>query len=140
MNPRVAPGALLAACAAIAGCGAPFDDAQSFVEAANAEGAGFVLGPSLSSNKPGHEIYALELEGSGGLAAEADEGGQAHLGGGSLTVTQSEDEARAEYEQCESAVSLLCYRAGNVAILLEDEIDPKQRARVDAAITALGSD
>ena len=125
---------------AVAGCGVPYGDAQEFVDAANAEGAGFELGPSLSTNDPTHDVYALELTGGPGLADEADEEGQAHLGGGSLTVTESEDDAIAEYEECESAVSLLCYRAGNVAIILEGEIRPGQRENVDAAITALGSD
>jgi hypothetical protein len=124
---------------ALAGCGAPYDDVQSFVDAANEEGAGFELGPSLSTDQEGHEVYALELEGSGGLAEEVDEEGQAHLGGGSLTVTESEDDAILEYEECESAVTLLCYRAGNVAIVLEQEIRQEQRERVDAAITALGN-
>jgi hypothetical protein len=128
----------LAMAAALAGCGTPYDDAQSFVDAANAEGAGFQLGPTLSTNDPGHEVYALTLKGGPGLGDEADEEGQAHLGGGSLTVTESEDDAIAEYEECESAVSLLCYRAGNVAIILEGEVGPAQRERVDEAITALG--
>ena len=123
---------------AAAGCGTPYEDAESFVKAANAEGAGFELGPSLSTDDADRQVYALKLEGSPGLEAEADEEGQAHLGGGSLTVAASEDDAIAEYEECESAVSLLCYRAGNVALVLEGEIKPAQRERVDAAITALG--
>lgn len=129
----------LAVVLALAGCGAAYDDAQSFVDAANAEGAGFELGPSLSSNDPEHRIYALEIEGAE-QPSEAREPGQASLGGGSITVTPGEDEARAEYDQCEAAVSLLCYRAGNVALALEGEIGPAERARVDAAISALASD
>ena len=125
---------------AFAGCGGTaYDDAQSFVEAANAEGAGFELGPSLSTSNPEHQIYAIELEG-GQDKEEMREAGQAHLGGGSVTVTSGEDEARLEYEECESAVSLLCYRAGNVALVLEGEVAPAERARVDAAISALASD
>jgi hypothetical protein len=133
--------ALLATVAALSltGCGTAYDDAQSFVDAANAEGADFELGPSLSTTNPEHQIYAIELEG-GPDRAEMREPGQAHLGGGSVTVTEGEDEARLEYEECESAVSLLCYRAGNVALVLEDEVAPAERARVDAAISALASD
>jgi hypothetical protein len=124
---------------ALTGCGTAYDDAQSFVDAANAEGAGFELGPSLSTSDPEHQIYALELHG-GPDKAEMREPGQAHLGGGSVTVTTGDDEARLEYEECESAVSLLCYRAGNVALMLEDEVAPAERAQVDAAISALASD
>ena len=123
----------------LAGCGAAYDDAQDFVDAANAEGAGFELGPSLSSSNPDNQIYAVEVEGAAD-PHEGNEGGQAHLGGGSLTVTPDDDAARAEYDECESAVSLLCYRAGNVTLLLENEIEPDVRERVDAAISALASD
>lgn len=139
INVAAAPLAAIALLAD-AGCGTPYDSAQDFVAAANAEGAGFELGPSLSTNDVDHEVYALKLTGGPGLREEAGEDGQASLGGGSLTVTSGEDDAVAEYEECESAVSLLCYRAGNVALVLEGEIRPAQRERVDAAITALGED
>jgi hypothetical protein len=129
---------LLGALLALAGCGVPYDDAESFVDAANAEGAGMELGPSLSSSNPDYEIYAVELEGAE-EPTEAREPGQAHLGGGSLTVTPSEDEAIGEYEECEAAVSLVCWRAGNVALVLENEIGSEERARVNEAISALGS-
>ncbi len=131
----ILPASALAACG-----GKPYEDAQAFVAAANAEGADLRLGPTLSTNNPEHDVYALEVGGGGGLAEEADEGGQAHLGGGSITVTESEDDARLEYEECESAATLLCYRAGNVALVLEGEITPAQRARIDAAIEALATD
>lgn len=131
--------AAVAAVLALAGCGAAYDDARSFVDAANAEGAGLELGPSLPSSNPENRIYALEIEGAAD-ANEAREPGQAHLGGGSMTVTPGEDEARAEYEECESAASLLCYRAGNVALILEGEVGPEERARIDAAIAALATD
>lgn len=133
--------ALLAPVVALAltGCGTAYDDAQSFVDAVNAEGAGLELGPSLSTSNPEHQIYAIELEG-GRDKEEMREGGQAYLGGGSVTVTAGEDEARREYEECETAVSLLCYRAGNVALMLEDEVGPAERDRIDAAISALASD
>jgi hypothetical protein len=121
------------------GCGAAYDDAQSFVDAANDEGAGFELGPTLETTNPDLQIYALEVEGAA-HAAEAREEGQAHLGGGSLTVTPSDDDATLEYDECENAVSLICYRAGNVAVALESEIGPEEKARVDQAISALGSE
>ena len=131
--------ALLGALLALAGCGTAYDDAQSFVDAANAEGAGLELGPSLSSSNPDFEIYAVELEGAS-APGEAREAGQAHLGGGSITVTPGEDEAIAEYEECETAVSLVCYRAGNVALIVEDEVGAEARTRLNDAISALASD
>jgi hypothetical protein len=138
-RPKLAFLAAAAALVALAGCGAPYEDAQSFVDAANAEGAGFELGPSLSSSNPDYDIYALELEGAQD-PHEGEEAGQAHLGGGSITVAPGEDEALAEYEECEAAATLLCWRAGNVTLVLEGEIGAEERARVSDAISALGSE
>jgi hypothetical protein len=137
-SPLTATAAAFAAIA-LSGCGAAYEDAQAFVDAANAEGAGFELGPTLSSTNPDNRIYAITVKGAT-EAHEGEEPGQAHLGGGSVTVTPDDDAARAEYDQCENAVSLLCYRAGNVALTLEDAIEPAARERVDAAISALASE
>jgi hypothetical protein len=133
------PAAAAATALAVSGCGAVYDDAQAFIDAANAEGAGFELGPSLSTTSPDNEIYAITIKGAAD-PAEAREPGQAPLGGGSIIITPDDNAARAEYDECESAVSLLCYRAANVTLLLEDEIDPAVRDRVDEAISALASE
>jgi hypothetical protein len=101
-------------------------EAEEFVSALNEHGAGLELGEPLSSQGPAHEIHAV------GLASSAT---QVH-GGGSLAVTENVADAEAEYERCESAASLICYRAANVVLRLE-EVSPEQQAQLESAFREL---
>lgn len=127
----VAGAALVAACAlALAACGEERTyEAEEFVDEANAQGAGMELGEPLSSTDAGTEVFAIEL---------ASSATQVH-GGGSLIVGEDVEEGQAEFARCESAASLICYRAANVVLRLE-EIAPEQRSQLDEAFSALGSD
>jgi hypothetical protein len=120
--------------------------ADEFVSLANENGAGIELGEPLYSTEG--EVYALTLEEEAGEehaaedekhAAEeehaAEEHGHEH-GGGSLNVADSEEQALAEYEQCEAAATLLCYRAANIAVVFEG-LSTEERARLDAAFRAI---
>jgi murein DD-endopeptidase MepM/ murein hydrolase activator NlpD len=123
--------------AVLASCGA--DDtftAEEFVSAVNAEGAGISLGEPLSSGDEGLELYALTLSAptAGGSSAGAD----LH-GGGSLRVTEGADDAEAEYERCEGAVTLACYQAANIVVAFEG-LTAEERARLDRAFSALSSE
>jgi hypothetical protein len=109
-----------------AGCGEREFEPEEFVDAANAEGAGLVLGDSLTSITEDVEVFALSFEDGGG--------------GGSLIVTGDADSARGEFERCESAVTLTCYRAANVVLYFDAAPDDERVANVDAAIRALGAD
>jgi hypothetical protein len=102
---------------------------QEFVEAANEQGAGMELGEPLSSAGSESEIYAIEL---------ASSATQVH-GGGSLLVADDVEQGEAEFARCERAASLICYRAANVVVRLE-EATPEQGAQLEEAITALGSE
>lgn len=134
---------LLLVAIALAACSERAYDAEGFVEAANAEGAGLELGAPLTSTNSDHEVRSVELDSGEGEEDEggvAGEGEAAHLhSSGSITVTPGEEAARAEHARCESAVTLLCYRAGNVVLVLQDELPPEDRARVDEAIQGLES-
>jgi hypothetical protein len=108
------------------GCGEREFEPDEFVDAANAEGAGLVLGESLTSITEDVEVFAISFEqGSGG---------------GSLLLTDDSDSAREEHERCESAVTLTCYRAANVVLYFDAPPSDAQVARVDAAIRALGDE
>jgi hypothetical protein len=120
-----------------AGCGEREFEPDEFVDAANDEGAGLVLGESLTSITEDVEVFAISF-------AEEDEpapgGGHEHGGGGSLIVTDSADSAREEFERCQSTVSLTCYRAANVVLYFDAPPEDEHVARVDAAIRALGDE
>jgi hypothetical protein len=126
---RLAAAIAILAAALAAGCGETTFDAPGFVEEANSHGAGLHLGEQLLSTDPEREVFAVEL-----TAAVAASG----HGGGSLAITDGDDAALAEFRRCESAVTLLCYRAANVVLLFESEIPAEGLARVEGAIRAMG--
>lgn len=127
---------LVLAAVLAAGCGEREFAPDEFVDAANAEGAGLILGESLTSITEDVEVFAVSFE-------EGDEpaaGGHEHDGGGSLMVTGDSDSAREEFERCQSTSSLTCYRAANVVIYFDAPPQEEHVARVEAAIRALGDE
>lgn len=126
----IASGAL----ASLAGCGGEHRfEAQEFVDAANDEGAGLVLGEPLSTNDPDREVYALDLSAQTASGTPVE-------GGGSLVITEDAEAGIAEHGRCESAVSLICYRAANAVVELQDGVAPNSLRRLDEAFTGLASD
>ena len=132
-------GSLLAVAAIATGCGEQRFDADEFIERANANGAGLVLGEPLLSERDGVEIYAVELLPTSATGEVAPTGGEAH-GGGSLIVAEDAEAGQSEYARCEGAVTLVCYRAANVVLAVEGEPGSAELVGVDGAIRALASD
>lgn len=136
---RAAIAALTAIAFALpAGCGEDtrLFDAEELVDAINEEGAEVELGDELVSQQEGVEVFAFGFADHPGNAG----GGEAHGSGGSLVITPDDETGVAEYERCESAVTLLCYRASNVVMILEKEASREDTARIEAAITSLAAD
>ena len=140
-----ATGVSLATLALGCGGGEPTFTAEEFVEEANANGAGLELGDPLFAAESDDEIYRVALEerhGSKGTgeAPPSEETGAAHEhGGGSLRVSEDAEAAEEEYVRCESAASLLCYRAANVVLIFEPSVEPQTLRRLDGAIRAMES-
>lgn len=108
------------------GCGGEREfEPGEFVDAANEEGAGLVLGDSLTSITEDVEVFSISFRGGGG---------------GSLIVTGDSESAAGEFERCENAVTLTCYRAANVVVYFDAAPGDENIAKVDAAIRALGDD
>src|SRR5687768_974805 len=125
---------MLIAVLALAGCGSDRAfEPDEFVEEANAEGAGLVLGEPLTSIEEGVDVYALSFEEEPGEHDGPEPGGHAHSGG-SLIVTEDADAAREEHARCEQAVTLVCYRAANVVLLFDADPSDEHVTEVDSAI------
>jgi hypothetical protein len=123
---------------AIAGCGGERAfEPEEFVDEANAEGAGLVLGEPLTSIEEGVDVYALSFAEEPGERAEPGE--HAHSGG-SMIVTEDAEAAREEHGRCEDAVTLICYRAANVVLMFDADPSDEHVAEVDSAIRALESE
>ena len=131
--------ALAAAIFALTGCGGEREfSAEELVEEANSNGAGLVLGEPLESTRENAEIRTLTFE-DAGADDEGEEPGHAH-GGGTLTIAADADAGLAEYERCERAVSLVCFRASNAVILFDGGIEPEHRAALEGALRAMASE
>lgn len=128
--------ALLVALVALGGCsGERSFDEDTFIEEINSAGAGLTLGVIISENEQGVPVRAIELVPAG--ASRPVRPGE-DPGGGTMLVLDDADQAFAEFQRCEQAATLTCYRAANV-VLRFDQIDPVQQQRVTAAIAALES-
>lgn len=138
--------AMLALGTSLAGCGSDERSfsAEEFVAEANRSGARLKLGVPLSTSDTGDELYALEIGHpeepikEQGLP-EDPEVGREHAGG-SLRVSASAGDAEAEYSRCEAAATLLCYRAANVVVILEEGAEPRDLRALETAIKAMESE
>ena len=128
---------LIPALGVLIGCGGGEDGftAEQFVDAMNERGASLELGAELPSTRADAEVYAIELVGP---AAEEGAGADAPShAGGSLTVMPDADAGFNEWQRCNAAASLLCYRADNAVLVLEGEIDPRQMEALDEALRTI---
>jgi hypothetical protein len=147
--PRAAAGLSMLIAAALAGCGSGETTftAQEFVERANDEGAGLELADRLSSASGAAEVWSVRLSGGdpGGPSpsppasgAGSSLGADLAHGGGSLAVSEDAEAGAAEYDRCEQAVTLTCFRAANVVLRLEGGT-PDEVARIEDALRAMES-
>ncbi len=121
----------------IAGCGGERSfEADEFVEEANGEGAALILGEPLTSLEQGADVYVVSFEDAPAPEVSA---GRVHSGG-SLVVTEDADAATAEFQRCQGAVTLTCYRAANVVLYFDAEPTEPHVAKVDAAIRGLAEE
>jgi hypothetical protein len=120
----------LAAILLLAGCGGGETfSAGDLVSQLNDHGAGLALGEQLPSTREGIELYGLRF--SNQVAGDAE------ASGGSLTITADSDAGAAEYQRCQSAGSLICFRADNAVITFEGELPAADRSRLAAALRSL---
>jgi hypothetical protein len=134
---------LVAVTLAACGSGATFT-APELVDEVNQHGAGLRLGEPLETTQEEIELYAVRLEGASAAPAvpptgESSAPADVHAGA-SLTIATDDEAALAEYARCETAVSLLCFRAANALLILEDTTPAADIARVEDAIRAIASD
>jgi hypothetical protein len=135
--------ALLAAALTACGDETTFT-ADELVTEVNDRGARVRLGEPLTTSQEDVELYALRLAGTGAApGVPSGDAGSAPVdvhGGGTLTITEDDDAALAEFERCESAVSLVCFRAANAVLIFEGAIPNQDLARIEMAVQSMGED
>ncbi|MDQ3730196.1 MAG: hypothetical protein M3355_11490 [Actinomycetota bacterium] len=100
--------------------------ASEFVGEMNDEGADLELGADLPNTQASVEVSEIRFGSDGD---------------GTLTVAEDAEGGISEYERCESAATLLCYRAANVVVIFDGaEIAVGDLEPVEAAIRAIAED
>ena len=131
--------ALLAGALAACGDETTFT-ADELVAEVNERGAQVRLGERLTTSQD-VELYALRLAGAGAApGVPLGDAGSAPVdvhGGGTLTITEDDDAALAEFERCESAVSLVCFRAANAVLIFEGAVPNQDLARIETAVRSM---
>jgi hypothetical protein len=111
-----------AALAALAGCGEERTfTASEFVDQVNEKGVSLRLGRQLQTSGDAESLNAVTLPGaSGSLYVYADSGG-----------------ASDQLEACRASAGLICFRAANVVVVLDEESGALGAQRLGVAIKGL---
>ena len=119
---RIAALGIVTAVAAPAACG---DErkltASGFVDQVNEQGVSLQLGRELETTGGAEQLYAVTLPGaSGSLYVYGDTGG-----------------ASDQLDACRASAGLICFRAANVVVVLDEESSPLATQRLAVAIEGL---
>ncbi len=125
---------------AAAGCGDGSRSltASEFVDEVNDQGVTIRLGRQLQASGGTEQVFAIALPPLPGEPASAPgrEGGRG--GTGSLYVYSDTGAAEEELVACRASAGLLCFRASNVVVVLDEESGGIESQRLAVAIRRLG--
>lgn len=111
--------------------------AQEFIDDMNDNGAALALGPVLTTNSDGVDIYSVSLtEISTGVSSPPKPAPSGGPGSGSMLILDDADGARSEFARCERSPELTCFRAAN-AVLRFQALQGGDQARITTAIQAI---
>jgi hypothetical protein len=127
--------------AALAGCGEErMFSAAEFVQEVKKQGVALRLGQQLQTSGGAEQLYAITLPPLRGEPAPAQAGGE-HVreggGGGSLYVYNEGGGASDQLEACRASAGLICFRASNVVVVLDEESGSLGAQRLAVAIGRL---
>jgi hypothetical protein len=124
---------------ALAGCGSQKTfTASDFVGKVKAQGVSLHLGRQLATQGGAKQLYAITLPRLPGEPAPPpdEEGGRGP--NGSLYVYDDADGAGNELRACRASQGLLCFRAANVVVVLDQDTGGIAAQQLGVAITRLG--
>ena len=128
---------VLALIATAAGCGEREFTAQEFVDSANEQGAELALGDQITTTESDEPVIRISFAPPPGTDPNPQL--QAGDGSGTMIVASDAEIAGAEFDHCETAADLTCFRAANVVLRFEG-MAAADRARVSGAVSALASE
>jgi len=121
----------------MAACGGEREfDAPEAIEAMNSHGAALALGDRLPDGPQGAQIYAVTFT-EYAPSAVGQEGPAADVhGSATILVATGTDQAEDEFDRCETAPDLTCFRASNVVLRIEG-LQGADQARITTAVEAM---
>lgn len=126
--------------AAIAGCGSEKQyTPEEFIDAMNDHGAALALGPVLTTNPDGVDVHQVEFTQVAPSATGEGAGSDIANGSATLLVFDGTGEAEDEFDRCNGAPALTCFRAAN-AVLRVEELQPSDRARLTTAVQGISAE
>jgi hypothetical protein len=129
---------LLCSLGLLAGCGTSHNlTASEFIDRINAEGVTIVLGQRLASSGDAKELYAVKLPPLRGEPKPPPGSDGERGAAGSLYVFGDVGGAEDQLKACQAATGLLCYRAQNIVVVLDEESSPIEARRLGVAISRL---
>jgi hypothetical protein len=123
----------------LAGCGDGSQTltASEFVDRINAEGVSIELGERLATTGEADELFAVELPPLPGEPKPAP-GSEGEPGAsGSLYVFDDDGAAEDQLDACQRSGGLLCFRAENIVVILDEESSGLTAQRLALAIRRL---
>ena len=122
------------------GCGGEKEfTATGFIDAMNDHGATLTLGPVLTTNPDGIDVNQVSFSETAPSATGAGAQTEGENGDATLLIFDDADNARSEFDRCEDAPALTCFRAANAVLRVED-LQPSDRARITTAIEGVAED
>ena len=127
------------AAALLPGCGSePTLTASGFVDRINAEGVSIVLGRRLASGGDAKELFAVRLPPLPG-EPKPPPGSEGEPGAsGTLYVFAGAGGAEDQLRACQAATGLICFRAQNIVVVLDEEGSSLEAQRLSVAVSRLG--
>lgn len=113
--------------------------AESFIDAMNDNGAALALGPVLTTSPDGIDVNVVEFTGTAPSATGEEAGTEEANGSATLLLFDGSGAAMDEFDRCNVAPALTCFRAAN-AVLRVEELQPSDQARITTAIEGVRDD
>jgi hypothetical protein len=124
----------------VPGCGSGQTfTASEFVDRINAQGVSIQLGRQLTSGGDAEELYAVRLPPLPGEPAPPRGSEGSPGASGSLYVYGDDGGAEDQFDACHGSGGLVCFRASNVVVVLDEEASALGSRRLGVAIRRLAT-
>lgn len=112
--------------------------AEGFVTEMNDHGAALALGPPLTSNADGAEVFTVTITDAAPSVTGEEFPNDSSHGAATLLILEETGSAEDEFTRCERAADLTCFRAAN-AVLRVQGLEGADQARISTALQGIAA-